>query len=108
MSSSTTSSYDKNEARGKSYRRRTTPRAPTPEFSDIRLKGKTVKRLSFFSTMDNESFDDIINKMCDVCEGRRRRSIFDGKKWLRESSSEYKTLLPYSREKIYTIIDDEE
>ena len=100
MSTSTTStqpSYDKNEARGKSHsksqRSHRRPRYPIPEFKELTLKGTTIQRLRYFSTMDNEPFDAILNKLCDVAEGRRRRSVFDSSQWLRESSNEYRDLL---------------
>jgi hypothetical protein len=64
-----------------------------PEFADVRLKNNTVKRLRYFSTMDNESYDDILNKMMDVMDGTKRRSsVAEGKAWLRSSSAEYRKL----------------
>lgn len=42
--------------------------------------------------MDNESYDDVLNKLMDVCDGLRRRSVFDGKAWMR-NSHEYSKLL---------------
>lgn len=59
----------------------------------IDLRSSTIRRLGYFSTMDNESYDDILNKLMDVAESRRRRSVFEGKAWLRESSNEYRDLL---------------
>jgi hypothetical protein len=66
---------------------------PEPEYGDLHLRRNTIKRLRYFSTMDNESYDDILNLLMDVCDGVRRRSVFDDKQWLRDSP-EYSMLLP--------------
>jgi predicted MPP superfamily phosphohydrolase len=70
------------------------PQPAILEFADLHLRGKTVKRLRFFSTMDNESYDDILNRLMDVVDNRRRRSIFEDKQWMRENNQEYLSLLP--------------
>jgi hypothetical protein len=73
------------EPRGKSKGwRRTVPVKPEPDYGDLHLRGNTIKRLRFFSTMDNKSYDDILNLLMDVIDGRRRRTVFERKAWLRD------------------------
>jgi hypothetical protein len=82
-----------NEPRSRYSRQTARPeRKPEPEFADLRLRHKTIKRLKYFSTMDNESYDDILNLLMDVCDGVRRRTVFEDKAWMR-SGPEYQMLL---------------
>jgi hypothetical protein len=81
------------EARGKNTSRVYKQPQPDPEFSDLHLKTNTIKRLRYFSTMDNESYDTVLNRIMDVIDGKRRHSIFEPKEWLRDTEP-YRKLLP--------------
>jgi hypothetical protein len=59
----------------------------------MRVQTRTRKRLEFFGKQV-DSYDDILNKLMDCAEGRRRRDNVAGEKeWMR-SSEEYQKLLP--------------
>jgi hypothetical protein len=74
--------------RGFPYKPR--PISPEPEFSNITIKTKTLKRLKFFG--NNETFDELLMKLMDVAEGKcRRDTVAKAKQWLRERS-EYRSL----------------
>jgi hypothetical protein len=57
-----------------------------PEFTDLHIKTKTSKRLKYYGNFQ-ESFDDILNKMMDVMDGKIRRSVVTKDKgWMRSST----------------------
>jgi hypothetical protein len=59
---------------------------PTPEFTSISVKSETFERLKLYGSYE-DSFDIILNKICDVVDGKRKRqSIIRAKEWYRDST----------------------